>query len=330
VGQSLPAEALMAEPVSRHMVRDFVQIGADQTIEQALAGIRQNPPAGRIIYFYVIDAEGRLTGVVPTRRLLLNPLDTKISDIMVREIVAIPEDGTVLLACELFALHRLLALPVVDRRRHVVGIVDVDVYGRERGELEEVERSEDLFQLIGVRLAEAQQANPTAAFTSRFPWLLCNIAGGTLAAFLAGVFEQELEHLVALAMFIPVVLGLAESVSIQSVSLTLEVLHGRPLSLAGLASRLKSELATGALLGIASALLVALIAIIWLRDWRLAVCLLAGIAAGVTAAASIGMAMPNLLRMLRRNPQVAAGPISLAIADMVALLAYFSTARAII
>src|SRR5215470_8245260 len=98
MGQDLPAEALMDEPISRHMLRDFVHIGADQTIEQALTSIRQNPPAGRIIYFYAVDAEGRLTGVVPTRRLLLNPLDTKIADIMVRDIVGIPDDATVQVA----------------------------------------------------------------------------------------------------------------------------------------------------------------------------------------------------------------------------------------
>ena len=65
----------------------------------------------------------------------------------------------------------------------------------------------------------------SAAFFSRFPWLLCNIVGGILAAFLSGVFQNELEQMLALALFVPVVLGLAESVSIQSVSLTLQILH---------------------------------------------------------------------------------------------------------
>ena len=59
----------------------------------------------------------------------------------------------------------------------------------------------------------------------------------------------------------------------------------------------------------------------------MALCLLGGIAGGVTTAAMLGVAMPNLLRMFRRNPQVAAGPIALACADMVSLLVYFSLAR---
>jgi magnesium transporter len=209
----------------------------------------------------------------------------------------------------------------------MVGVVDVQLYTEGRSELEAAERSEDLFQLIGVHLAEAQQAHPLSAFRGRFPWLLCNIAGGILAALISGIFEEELKRTVALALFVPVVLGLAESVSIQSVSLTLQLIHAQTPTLALLVSKLRRELLTGLLLGLASAGCVALAAMLWLGDTRLAWCLLAGITGGVTASAMVGMAMPNVLRLLRRNPQVAAGPIALACADMITLVAYFSLAR---
>jgi magnesium transporter len=317
----------MDDPVLKHMGYDFVQINQGQTVGEALASIRENPTIGRIIYFYVVDADNRLCGVVPTRRLLLSPLEKPVAEIMVREVMTIPETATVLDACELFTLHRLLAIPIIDHKRRIVGIVDVQLYTEGRGELEAAERSDDLFQLIGVHLTEAQQASPVTAFRSRFPWLICNIVGGILAAFISGVFEEELQRQVALALFVPVVLGLAESVSIQSVSLTLEILHGRAPTLGMLWFKLKREFFTGALLGIVSAVAVAMVAYFWQRNSRVALCLLGGIAGGVTTAAMLGVAMPNLLRMFRRNPQVAAGPIALACADMVSLLVYFSLAR---
>jgi len=321
------AKINMNDPVLKHLGYDFVQVSQNLTVGQALASIRNNPTVGRIIYFYVVDLEGRLCGVVPTRRLLLSPLETPVADIMVREVVTIPETATVLEACEMFAIHRLLAFPIIDHKRRIVGVVDVQLYTQGRNELEAAERSDDLFQLIGVHLAEAQQAHAISAFRARFPWLLCNIAGGILAALIAGIFEEELKRTVALALFVPVVLGLAESVSIQSVSLTLQLIHAQTPTLALLVSKLKRELFTGLFLGLASAGCVALAAIIWLRDPRLAWCLFAGITGGVTAAAIVGMAMPNLLRLMRRNPQVAAGPIALACADMITLVAYFSLAR---
>src|SRR5262249_23651498 len=157
----------------------------------------------------------------------LSSLDQKVSDIMIPDVISIRKEATVLDACEFFSLHRLLAFPVVDQDRCILGVVDVDLYTSERSDLDRSERNDMLFQLIGVHLAEGRQSSPLVAFRSRFPWLLCNIAGGILAALLAGIFEAELQSAVALALFIPVVLALSESVSIQSVSLALRVLHRR-------------------------------------------------------------------------------------------------------
>ncbi len=210
-----------------------------------------------------------------------------------------------------------------------LGLSTSGLYTEGRTELEEMERADDLFQLIGVHLAESQQVSPWAGFRSRFPWLICNIVGGILAAFISGIFAAELERVVALALFVPVVLGLAESVSIQSVSLTLQVLHGQKPSLSMLWNRMKREFLTGLLLGVACSAAIAAVSIVWLHNYKVAACLFLGIAGGMTAATLIGVAMPYLLRMLKRNPQVAAGPIALATADMFTLLVYFSLARLI-
>jgi magnesium transporter len=156
---------------------------------------------------------------------------------------------------------------------------------------------------------------------------LANIAGGIAAAFLTGIFEAELQKAVALALFIPVVLALAESVAIQSVSLTLQSLHGKQPTLRSILSKLRVESLTGLYLGLACAAAVATVAALWLRQAAVTYCLIGGIAGGVTCAALIGVAIPNVLRWLEREPQVAAGPVSLAATDMVTLMIYFTLAR---
>lgn len=315
------------DPITLHMRRDANPLHARQTVGEALATIRAHPPEGRVIYFYVVDDENRLQGVVPTRRLLLSPLEMKVADIMVRNVITIGDQATVLEACEFFILHRLLAFPVIDHERRIVGLVDVELYTTELNELGRSEQNDYLFQLVGVHLTEAQQSSPLLAFRSRFPWLLCNIGGGILAALIAGVFEGELQKAVALALFIPVVLALAESVSIQSVSLGLRVLHGQRLSWRGFLAKLRAEVALGSFLGAASGLLVAIIAFIWLGQAGVGFCILGGIAGGVTCAAMTGVAVPNLLHRLKLNPQVAAGPIVLALTDMLTLSIYLNLAR---
>ena len=317
----------LADPVTRHMRADFARLALDHTVGDAIAAARAQPPEGRIIYFYVLDAEGRLAGVVPTRRLLLSPDATPIRDIMVAKVVTIPAAATVLDACEFFLLHKLLAFPVVDDERRMIGIVDVDLYTEELADVDRREELDDLFQLIGVHFQESQARSPLVAFTSRFPWLIANIAGGIVAAFLSGLFQAELEKVVALALFIPVVLALAESVAIQSVSIALQRLHGRRPTVGGILAALRHESLTGVLLGVASAAAVALVALVWLGQWSVVVSLLGGITGGVVCAAMIGVAMPNVLRLFNREPQVAAGPVALAATDMVTLVIYFSLAR---
>lgn len=322
-----PVGKTLTDPVVDHMRADFARLSPAQTVGEALAAIRQNPPATRVIYFYVVDEEQRLTGVVPTRRLLISPFETPVSDIMVRDVITIPRTATVLDACEFFMFHRLLAFPIVDEDRRLLGIVDVELYTDELSDLDRREGNNDLFQLIGVHLTDARQTSPWAAFRNRFPWLLANIAGGILAAFLSGMFQAELEKVVALALFIPVVLALAESVSIQSVSLALQVLRGTRPTMASILRKLKSEVLTGFFLGVACGTAVGLVALVWLGEFKVMLCLLGGILGGVTCAALIGVAMPNLLRLLHREPQVAAGPVALASTDMVTLLIYFTLAR---
>lgn len=324
---ALLTEEKLNEPVTRHMRREVSLLQAGQTVGEALESLRRNPPRERIIYFYVVDADNRLKGVVPTRRLLLSPLERPVAEIMIHNVVALPDQATVLDACEFFTLHRLLAFPVVDAERRLIGLVDVELYTEELRDLGSGDRPDDLFQLIGVHLSQARHASPWISYRTRFPWLACNLGGGILAAFLSGLYQEELSRAVALALFIPVVLALAESVGIQSVSLALEALHGQTITWPALWRRLPRELGTGLLLGLSGGLVVGTVALLWIGDPRVALSLLGGIAGGVAAAAGLGLALPTVLRLCRRDPRVAAGPVALAAADIVTLLCYFNLAR---
>jgi magnesium transporter len=321
------AQVDLDEPVRGHVHQDFVRVDARQTVGEVLEALRRHPPQGQILYIYVVDAEGRLEGVLPTRRVLLAAPQQPVAEIVVRDVVALPARATVGEACEFFILHRFLALPVVDEDRRLLGIVDVSLYIDEITQLDDGRVRDDLFQLLGLHTDDTRRASRLGAFRRRFPWLGCNIAAGILAAFLCGIFQEVLDRVVALAFFIPVVLNLAESVSSQSVSLALQALHGPPPSWRMIPGRLAAELATGLTLGLAAGAVVALVGLVWLGQARVALCLLAGISGGVAVAAALGTALPFVLRLLHLEPRVAAGPIALAGADIITILLYLNLAR---
>lgn len=324
---------ILNDPVLTHSRKDFSTLRPEWTVGEALDHMRATPPGGRVIYFYVTEETGKLLGVVPTRRLLLSAPTTRMADLMIRNIIAIPESATVLDACEFFTMHRLLAFPVVDSARVLIGVIDVDVYTDELAADPDDDApqrtNDDIFELIGVHLTPKEAANPLAGFRRRFPWLACNIAGGLLAAGLAGIFQDALTWKDAvLALFIPVVLGLAESVAMQSVTLTVGRIHTNSSGSGSWYRQALSESATGVLLGLGASLTVAAVATIWLNDLEVTAVLFLALLLGVTISAVVGFAVPTLLHRLKWSPQVAAGPVSLAVADILTLLGYFGIAKA--
>src|SRR6476646_9098057 len=122
-------------PIVDHARKDFPLLDAEMSVAQALERIRREGVGERVIYFFATDAESRLVGVLPTRRLLTAPLDARLEEIMVRRVVAIPASATVLEACEFFVLYKFFAFPVVDSERRIVGVVDVSLFAEEMLEL---------------------------------------------------------------------------------------------------------------------------------------------------------------------------------------------------
>src|SRR5947209_16544353 len=256
--------------VGEHARKDFPLLDADMTIAEALERIRREGVGERVIYFFAIDSDKRLVGVLPTRRLLTATPETRLRDIMVRRVVAIPASATVLDACEFFVLYKFFAFPVVDDQRRVVGVVDVSLFAEEiLGEREEQARPaapvrDDIFEVLGFHLEQIRGASPWRVFRFRFPWLLVTVTGGTICAILAGAFEATLARSLVVAFFLTMVLGLNESVSAQSMSVTIQMLRSAPVTWSWFATALRREFMTAILIGVACGSVVA--AIVWF--WR--------------------------------------------------------------
>jgi magnesium transporter len=325
-------------PVVEHARKDFPLLDADMTIGEALERIRREGVGERVIYFYAIDQEKRLVGVVPTRRLLTAPLGTALREVMVRRVVAVPAKATVLDACEFFVLYKFLAFPVVDEERRVVGVIDANLFAQEvleAGESEDQYRAPvpigpEFFEALGFRLEQIRGVSAWRAFRFRFPWLLVTVTGGTLSAILAGFFEATLAGSLIIAFFLTMVLGLNESVSMQSMSVTIHALRSINVSCDWLASAFRRELATAVLLGVSCGFVVCIIAWVWRDDLRAAVVIGGSIALSLVTACAFGLAVPSLLHRFKLDPKIAAGPVTLVLADFIALVIYFTGASLVL
>jgi magnesium transporter len=320
--------------IAEHARKDFPLLDAEMTVADALDRIRREGVGERVIYFFATDAEQRLVGVLPTRRLLTAQLETRLEEIMVRKVVAIPASATVLEACEFFVLYKFFAFPVVDRARHVVGVVDVSLFAEEMmeaGEREDERRSvptvaDDVFEALGFRLEQIRGASPWRVFRYRFPWLLATVAAGTACALLAGAFETTLAGSLVIAFFLTMVLGLNESVSMQSMTLTIQALRANTLTRRWFLHNFRREMVTAVLLGMACGGLVGAIVWVWRQDAKGAAVIGGSIAVSLVTACLFGFSVPSFLHWLKLDPKIAAGPVTLAVTDFCALAFYFSLA----
>lgn len=321
-----PSPSPLHRPVVEFARKDFPLLRAGMRVAEALAVIREQGIGERIVYFYVVDEGEVLTGVLPTRRLLTAPLEAVLADVMIRRVVAVPQTASLMDACDLFVLHKFFALPIVDEQRRVVGTIDLGVFTQEMLDLGESERTEDVFEALGFHLSQLRGASPWRAFRVRFPWLLATIGSGTMGAMLAGLFEATLERAIVVAFFLALVLALAESIGIQTMTLTLQALRTTRPTLRWYWQTVRREAFSSGLIGLGCGATVALIVGLWRHHLPSAGVLGVSVAGSMFISGMVGVSIPSLLHGLKLDPKIAAGPITLATADVLTLLLYFSLA----
>ncbi len=316
----------LSQQVTAVAHKDFITLSQELTVQQALKTIRRQDFGERIVYFYVVDEEDRLTGVLPARRLLSAELDQRLSEIMITRIVTVPHTATVMDACEMFVLYKFLAFPVVDDEHRIMGVIDVKLFTDEVFDLAEREHLEEIFESIGFHMSQVRGASAFNAFRFRIPWLLATIASGTISAMLSSAFEITIARSIILAFFLTLILGLGESVAMQSMTVTIQTLRSVQPTFAWYFRAVRREIGTALLLGSACGTLVGLIVWFWFGAGVAAFSIGSSIVLAISAACLFGLSIPALLHGLKLDPKIAAGPVTLAIADITTLLFYFSLA----
>ncbi|ADB16451.1 CBS domain containing protein [Pirellula staleyi DSM 6068] len=318
------------DQVLDHARRDMLLLKEGMTVGQVLETIRKNADSSSIVYFYVVDAEDRLVGVIPTRRLITADLEKPVSEVMYHSAIAIPHDATVHEAVEYFVRHRFLALPIIDDAGKVVGVVDVSQFTDEVFEVARRDQADAVFEALGFHLSSVKDASALTAFRFRFPWLLCTVGSGTICALLAGVYETTLQANLVIAFFVALVLGLGESVAMQSMTVAIQVLQAVTPTWRWYFGRLLREGATAALLGLGCGATVAVIVLVWRQDVMAASVIGGSIGISLVLASVAGLTVPCMLHALKLDPKIAAGPMALALADFSTTLVYYSIAASVL
>lgn len=305
-------------------VKIFVRV--DDTVEQAVMFLREKQVKENFHYVLAIDEENHLKGIVPTRLLILKEPNKKVSEIMETKFIKVRENETLETALELLNEYKLLSLPVVDNKGKLLGAIDIRTYMEESLDLINKSYAHDLFSLFGVTIEEGKKGGVFKRFSVRLPWTMCNMVGGIFCAIISRIYEDVLAQMLVLAMFIPLVLTLSESISMQSMTQSLQHLRKDRIGFKRMMKNCLIEWKTVGLLSLTSAVLVGSISLFWGDGIDGAIVIGVGLLVGIFVSAFFGSVIPYILHRRNLDPKVAAGPIVLMFADVFTTAFYLTFA----
>ena len=245
---------------------------------------------------------------------------------METSLVVLSGEQTLQEAMEFFESHHLLALPVVDENRHLLGVIDVEFYLEEKVDVANARRRSDIFQMIGIYVEEGKKPTPWKGYQSRMPWIFCSMFGGFSCALISRAFELVLAKVLLLAMFIPLLLTLSESISMQSMTESIQLIKRKSCHMRYVLLSLIREWQTVAFLAVSSGLIVGAVSLFWGDGILPSLTIGFGVMISVYLSAMIGSTIPILLHTKKWNPHVAAGPVVLMFADVVTTFIYLALA----
>ena len=197
------------------MTTAYVSLEQSMPAGEAVAEVRgQIAGPGEVFYIYVVDADGRLVGVLSVRALLLATETEPIGDLCERNVVRVRVDSDREEVARTMAKYDLLVAPVVDHGGRLVGTVTID----DALDVLQEEAIEDLLRLSGSFEPARDRTSRRGRVLYRLPWLLVTVAGELAVALVLAGFIGQLERIIALALFIPIVSATAGSVGIQSLA----------------------------------------------------------------------------------------------------------------
>jgi magnesium transporter len=283
-----------------------------ETVFEALARIRAETPTERLVYFYVTDADDRLVGVAPVRRLLLADPSTLVGELMVHPVYSVGEHESFGVAIGILTAHRLLALPVVDDDGRLTGVLDVSAATGALAELERRESWVKVFQTAGIPV------RPRAH-------ILSSALLSLLLALITAGFKDALGRAWEVACLIPLVLVASSAATTWAVSISLDAIHWTNRS-----RMLASKKPRSAGVAIAVSVVVGTLVCIAVGRTALSIAVACAIAVAVIAGVTLGHYVPRIVHRWELDPEIAAGPIVAGIANIVALTCYLSVSSLVI
>lgn len=321
------------------MTTEYIDLKKNMTVDEALDRIRNKGIDTETIYTcYVIDSRRNLLGTVSLRDLILNKKDCIVKDLMDENVIfanTLDDKGEVV---SLFDRYDMLALPVVDKERRLVGLITVD----DAIDVMQEEASEDIEKMAAILPSERTylKTGVFETFRSRIPWLLFLMISATFTGAIISSFEARLAQCIALVAFIPMLMGTGGNAGSQTSVSVIRALSLGDIEFKDIFKVIWKELRVaviiGIVLGVINFIKLYLVDFLWLHTFDTGVELAQMATICLTlifviiVAKMLGAVLPIVAKKCGLDPAVMASPLVTTILDAVSLLIYFGIAAVLV
>ncbi len=318
------------------MTTEYIEISVNDSVEKAMRKLLDQAVDAETIYtLYVTDRKNTLVGTLSLREMILARKGQQIKDIMNERIVSVNASLDQEEVAEIFQDYDFASLPVVDKLNRMLGIITFD----DIMDVIHEEAVEDYSRLAGISDVEIDAETETIWMSAkkRIPWLLILSVLGFLTSTIINQFGDTLEKIPTIALFMPMILGMAGNTGTQSLAVTVRGLNNGELDdKSDIYKHLFRELGTGIVNGVLIGLI--LFGVTWafltltgnLDAFKITQVVSLSIIVSLTVATVAGALMPIIINSFKIDPAVASGPFVTMINDILALSVYFTLATILI
>tara|TARA_B100001094_G_scaffold61312_1_gene57026 strand:- start:305 stop:1726 length:1422 start_codon:yes stop_codon:yes gene_type:complete len=311
----------------RLMQREFLAFPGNWTVGQTIDHMRANPQDEEDSFYsiYIIDPAHRLMGAISLSKLLSAKRPVRLNDLMElkpRNVNVETDQEEVAL---LFQQYGLVNMPVVDKGDRLLGVIIVD----DIVDVINEEAEEDLQGLTGV-----SDLSITSSFLEtakgRFSWLILNMFTAILASSVIGLFQEEIEKLVALAVLMPIVASMGGNAGTQTVTVAVRALATRQLNYSNLQKFVLKETWVGMINGLLFAFLSVVLAYIWFGDKQIAVIMGLAMIANLLLAGILGTLIPLTLEKFKIDPAISSSVFLTTATDVIGFFTFLGLSALVI
>lgn len=307
------------------MTTQYIALRSSYNTGQALQKIKQIGPRTEIIEtIYVVNRKNELLGTADLRHILAEPEDTLLEEIMDTNVISVYPDVDQEEVSLLVSKYDLKAIPVVNRRNALLGIITID-------DIVDViveEQTEDFLKLSGVSADETYDSTVLTSLKRRLPWLFLNLLTASLAAMTVSHFQDVIAQVVILAAAMPVVAGLGGNAGAQTLSVIIRALALDEISLKEDWRYVFKQSMLGILQGVAIGLVAGTVLAIVTQNIYMGVIILLAMIINQLIASFFGFIIPLVLEQMNVDPAIASSIFLTALTDVIGFLAFLGLAKA--